>query len=128
MKAQTNLTGGPIIDWVFDPQRQRLYILHVLAPSYRGITVLETPTLNRVALVAGVEDMPLQQASAITLAPQGDVWISEANGLWQMNPNDFSVIFRQATADQAVAGGFRTGTGRTVPCSGGRRSPRTPAA
>jgi hypothetical protein len=92
---------------VFDPNRQRLYVLHVLAPSYRGITVLETSSLNQIALIAGVEDMPLQQASAVTLSPNGDLLISEADGLWQMNPNDFSITLQYTTSRQTSAGGLK---------------------
>jgi len=106
MEAQTNLTGGPIIDWGFDPHRQRLYILHALAPGYRGITVLNTPSLDQIALIAGVEAMPLQQASAITLSPSGNLLISEVDGLWEMNPDGFSVTLLQTTTNQSTTGGL----------------------
>jgi hypothetical protein len=114
IEAQTNLTGGPMMDWVFDPLRQRLYILHALAPSYRGITVLGASALNQIALIAGVEALPLQQASALTLFSDGDLLISEVDGLWQMDPNSFAVTLRQTTTDQASAGGLNASQNNAI--------------
>jgi hypothetical protein len=114
LNAQAKLTGGPIIDWIFDPQRHQLYILNILAPNYRAITILNTSSLDQIALIAGVEDMPLQQASAIALAPNGALLISEADGVWQMNPDDFSITLQQKNMDQAPAGGLKISKNNTI--------------
>jgi hypothetical protein len=113
-QAQIRLTGGPIVELALDSKRRRLYVLHALAPSYRGLAVLETPSLRQIALVAGVENMPLQRASAITLTPNGDLLLSEADGLWQVDPNDFAATLRQTTRKQSATGGLRVGQDGTI--------------
>jgi hypothetical protein len=111
---QFALTGGPIIDWAFDPHRQRLYVLHVLAPNYRGITLFDTISLKQTNLIAGVEDMPLQRASAVALTEGGDLLVSEVDGLWQMNPDNFSITRQQIITDQAIAGGLKVSRNSTT--------------
>ncbi|MEM7348377.1 MAG: hypothetical protein AAF485_29455, partial [Chloroflexota bacterium] len=36
--AKHQVMGGPLLDMVLDPQRQKLYGLHALAPGHRGLT------------------------------------------------------------------------------------------
>jgi hypothetical protein len=95
------LTGGPILDMALDSSRQRLYVLSALAPTYRGLTVLDTPLLNRVALVAGAGDFPLRTATSLAVTPGGQLLVSETNGLWQIAPDDFAV--RQISSAPKVA-------------------------
>jgi hypothetical protein len=86
-----SLTGGPILNMALDSSRQRLYVLSVLAPTYRGLTVLDTPLLNRLALVAGAGDFPWRTATSLAVTPGGQLLVSETNGLWQIAPSDFTV-------------------------------------
>ncbi|MBE7555186.1 MAG: hypothetical protein HS126_29400 [Anaerolineales bacterium] len=86
-----SLTGGPILDMALDPSHPRLYILSALAPTYRGLTVLDTPGLKQVALVAGAKDFPLRTATSLAVTASGQLVLSEANGLWQIAPSDFTV-------------------------------------
>jgi hypothetical protein len=85
------LTGGPILNMALDRSRHRLYVLSALAPTYRGLTVLDTPGLNQVALVAGAGNFRLRTATSLAIMPNGQLLVSEANGLWQIAPDDFTV-------------------------------------
>lgn len=89
--ARASLSGGPILQLAFDAEQHRLYALSVLAPSYRGITLWQTPELARLDLVAGVGDFPLRSATDLDLTAAGDLLIPEATGLWQISPLDFAV-------------------------------------
>ena len=89
--AQADLIGGPILDLSLDPARKRLYVLSALAPTYRGLTVLATPALDQLALVAGAQEYPLQTTATMALAPTGQLLLPEATGLWQIAPADFVV-------------------------------------
>jgi hypothetical protein len=105
--AQASLSGGPILDLVHDPARQRFYALSALAPAHRGITVWRTPTLEAVALVAGAGDFPLQTASALALTPTGHLLVSERRSLWQITPVEFTVSKVYPMAGQAPANGLQ---------------------
>lgn len=89
--AQAALTGGPLLDLVFDAQGQRLYALNWLAPGHQGVTIWQTPLLQHVALVAGGSDFPLQRASALALTAQGQLLLADQNSIWQMDPADYRV-------------------------------------
>jgi hypothetical protein len=89
--ARASLTGGPLLDSILDPARKRIYVLNLLSPTYRGITVLETPDLTRRALVAGAGDFPLQSATSFALTGEGHLLIPEIDGLWQIRPDRFGV-------------------------------------
>jgi hypothetical protein len=91
VSARASLTGGPILDLTMDPTRKRLYVLNLLSPTYRGITVLNMPDLGRRALMGGVGDFPLQGASTIALTGDGQLLVPETNGLWQISPDQFKV-------------------------------------
>jgi hypothetical protein len=89
--ARAHLTGGPVLDLIMDGASKRLYALNLLSPTYRGITVLNTPDLGRRALVGGVGDFPLQGATTIALTGDGQLLVPETNGLWQISPDQFKV-------------------------------------
>jgi hypothetical protein len=89
--AQADLTGGPILDLILDTGHHRLYVLNSLAPTYRGLTLLETPTLTQLNLIAGSENFPFRTAGALGSTPTGQVLIPENSGLWQITPGDFAV-------------------------------------
>jgi hypothetical protein len=107
--AQTSLAGGPILDLAFDPARGRLYLLSAQAPGYRGLNVLETPTLAPLRLVAGAAGFPLRTAAALAVTPGGHLLLPETTGLGQVAPADFSVNTLQPGTDlsfvsQIIAG------------------------
>jgi DNA-binding beta-propeller fold protein YncE len=113
--ASTSLVGGPILDLAFDAQRHRLYALNALAPHYRGITIWRTPSLDPIALVAGAEDFSLPSASAMALTPTGQLLISEATGLWQIDPDGFAVSnLYPTTASQYPASGLEVSQNGTI--------------
>ncbi|GIK37362.1 MAG: hypothetical protein BroJett011_11950 [Chloroflexota bacterium] len=86
-----SLTGGPILDMAVDRTRHRLYVLSALTPTYRVLTILDTPGLNPVALVAGAGNFPLRTSTSLAITPSGQLVLSEFNGLWQIGPDDFTV-------------------------------------
>lgn len=88
LAASASLQGGPILDFGLDEARQRLVVLNALAPAYRGLTVLDTPTLRPLALVAGDEAFPFQTAATMALTPAGQLIVPESTGLWQIRPAD----------------------------------------
>jgi DNA-binding beta-propeller fold protein YncE len=100
--AQTDLIGGPISDLAFDANRQRLIALSALAPTYRGLTVLATPNLSPLNLVAGSEDFPFRTAATLGLTPDGRLLVPENTGLWQITPNSFAVSNLQPGVDLSL--------------------------
>ncbi len=89
--GQASMAGGPILDLALDANQNRLYALSALAPGYRAITSWDSSNLRQLHLVAGVGDLPLHTASAIGITPTGQLLVSEATGLWQISPLDFTV-------------------------------------
>jgi hypothetical protein len=98
-----SLTGGPILKMVLDSSHRRLYVLSALAPTYRGLTVLDTPGLNQLAVVAGAGDFPLRTATSLALTPAGQLVVAETGGLWQIKPDDFTVKQIYSTLPTAPA-------------------------
>jgi hypothetical protein len=90
--ADTELVGGPLIDMTLDAARGRLYILSALSPRYRGISVLKTGDLFSLALVAGSPDIPLRQATALTLSSNGHLLVVEGSQLYRISPDDFALV------------------------------------
>jgi hypothetical protein len=90
-EAQAVLEGGPLLALALDAGRGRLYGLSAIAPGYRAISVWETGRLERVALVAGSVQRPLESALAMAVGEGGVLFVSERAGLWQVSPADFSV-------------------------------------
>jgi hypothetical protein len=90
--AQARLVGGPLIHMALDTAGGRLYVLSALAPHYRGIAVLEAKDLSALALVAGRPDLPLMQAAALVLAPDGALLVAEGARVYRVRPGDFQVI------------------------------------
>jgi hypothetical protein len=90
--AEAESVGGPLIGMTFDAARGRLYVLSALSPHYRGISVLRADDLSSLALVAGGPAIPLQQATALALAPGGHLLVAEGTDLYRISPEDFSVV------------------------------------
>ncbi len=114
IERQIQLTGGPVLDVLLDSDQRRLYVLNALAPTRRGITVLETPSLRQVALIAGTEQFPLQRASAIALIPGGELLISEIDGLWQLAPLPAAVSRRYPGSEVSPPGGLAVAKDGTI--------------
>ncbi len=89
--AQAELVGGPLIEMALDAARGRVYVLSALSPQYRGISVLRAGDLASLALVAGRSAIPLKQATALALAPDGHLLVAEGTDLYRISPEDFSV-------------------------------------
>jgi DNA-binding beta-propeller fold protein YncE len=89
--AQAELVGGPLIEMALDATRGRVYVLSALSPQYRGISVLRAGDLASLALVAGRPALPLKQAMALALAPDGHLLLAEGTDLYRISPEDFSV-------------------------------------
>ncbi len=87
--AQTSLVGGPLLDMAFAAKSERLYVLHVLAPNYHGITLLDPLNLKQIALLTGSAQAPLQSATAITIDPQGNLILAEGNSIRQIAPQTY---------------------------------------
>jgi hypothetical protein len=68
------------------------------------MTVLETPTLIRRALVAGAGNLPLQDAAVLALSGEGQLLIPESNGLWQISPDRFEVSNIKPGQNPALVG------------------------
>lgn len=83
-----SLNGGPILEMALDSGHRHLYVLSALAPAYRGLTVLDTPGLKCLALVAGANDLPLQTTTSLALTSDGQLVVSETSSLWQIAPDD----------------------------------------
>jgi sugar lactone lactonase YvrE len=90
--AQAELIGGPLIEMALDAARGRIYVLSALSPQYRGISVLRAGDLASLALVAGRPALPLKQATALALAPDGHLLVAEGTGLYRISPEDFSLV------------------------------------
>jgi hypothetical protein len=75
-----------------DAARGRLYVLSALSPRYRGISVLKTGDLFSLALVAGSPDIPLRQATALTLLSNGHLLVVEGSRLYRISPDDFALV------------------------------------
>ncbi len=110
LAASASLRGGPILELSLDESRQRLYVLNILAPAYRGLAVLETPTLRPLALAAGDEAFPFQTASTLALTPAGQLIVPESTGLWQIRPaDDYSVSNLYPGYNLSLAGAMLAG-------------------
>lgn len=105
--SEAGLVGGPLIDMALDTKRARLYVLSALSPRYRGVSVLRAPDLSLLALIAGSQTNPLEQATALTLLPDGQLLIAEGLRLYWISPQGFGVTRqgRLAPATSACGAG-----------------------
>jgi hypothetical protein len=90
MVANRALPGGPLVMAALDTVHGRLYALSALSPHHRGIWVLNTEDLSLSAMVAGSLDVPLRQASALALLPDGRLLVMEGTQLYDISPVDFA--------------------------------------
>jgi uncharacterized repeat protein (TIGR01451 family) len=104
--AQAELVGGPLIEMALDAARGRIYVLSALSPRYRGISVLRADDLASLALVAGRPALPLKQATALALAPDGHLLVAEGTGLYRISPEDFSLDNLAQLEDGVERGGL----------------------
>jgi len=81
--ARANVTGGPLLAAALAPAQNRLVVLNALTPRLRMLTVFDTQ-LNRQALIAGSELVPLQTATAVAATPAGSLLVAEASQVWQV--------------------------------------------
>lgn len=89
MVAKRELAGGPLVMAALDTLHGQLYVLSALSPQHRGIWVLNTEDLSVSAMVAGSSDVPLRQASALGLLPDGRLLVVEGTHLYDISPVDF---------------------------------------
>lgn len=90
LATRSKITGGPILAAAIAPNSSRLVVLNALAPAYRGLTTLQTPWLQPIALAAGAEPYAFKQAQTLA-ATSGGLLLPESSGLWQVNPDNFAV-------------------------------------
>ncbi len=81
--AHANVTGGPLLAAALVPAQNRLAVLNALTPHQRGLTIFDTQ-LNRQALVAGSELVPLQTTTTMATTPAGNLLVAEAGQMWQV--------------------------------------------
>ncbi len=89
-----------------DAARGQLYVLSMLSPRYRGISVLRADDLSLLALVAGSPGTPLKQATALALSSDGRLLIAEGTHLYQISPEDFDVISETRLENPVERGGL----------------------
>jgi hypothetical protein len=104
--AEAKLVGGPLIEMALDATRGRVYVLSALSPRYRGIFVLSADDLSLQALVAGSPITPLQQATALTLSPDGQLLVGEGNRLYWFSSEDFTIISQVVLEHPVARGGL----------------------
>lgn len=93
--AESDIVGQPIVDLALDSSEQRLYVLGHLSPNQQGISILETPSLQRLALLAGNLDVPLQQGISIASASNGTIELVEPNHFWSIQTETAIATRRQ---------------------------------
>jgi hypothetical protein len=74
--------GGPLIQAALDAAHGRVVVLRVLAPNYRGISVLRAGDLAPQGLIAGSPAWPLARAAALAVLPDGRLLVAEGNDLY----------------------------------------------
>ena len=94
VEQRRRTTGGPILTTAYDPEGSRLYVLSLLSPRYRGLSVLAGDTLAQTALVAGSQQYPLQQVTAVATPGDDRVMLAEGGQIYVVSAQDFSVIDR----------------------------------
>ncbi len=104
--AEAQLPGGPLIQMELDIENRRLYVLGVLSPRYRGVSVLGAGDLSLLALVAESPLVPLRRAGALAVSSGGRLWLAEGNRLYRIAPEDFALVEEIALEEPVVQGGL----------------------
>jgi hypothetical protein len=98
--------GGPLVQAALDAVRGRVIVLRVLAPDYRGISVLGTGDLAPQALIAGSPAWPLARASALAILPDGRLVVAERSDLYWISPDEAKVVGRVHLSEPLNQGGL----------------------
>lgn len=97
-------------DIVYDQKGRRLFVLHLLAPRYGQITVLDAATGDRVGVIEPRLDRPLSGANALTLDGLGELLVSTDQGVERFRLADLAPLGRVAAARLATPFGFTATT------------------
>ena len=81
-------------------------MLRVLAPNYRGISVLRAGDLAPQALIAGSPAWPLARAAALAALPDGRLVVAEGNDLYWLSPDKAEVVGRTYLSGPISSGGL----------------------